>query len=403
MSNRLLPNWLDAYMEYTEDTESSTLYHKWVGLSMIAAVLRKKTWFRFGRIRIYPNMYVVLVAEPGITRKTQAISFGTKLLKEIPDIETSADAITKEALIEDLESSATETTMEDGTSFRHASISIISREFESFLGQKKENTKMLVLLTDLFDCEEMPFRYRTKASGSNTVPSVFLNLLGATTPESLASSLPPTAIGGGLTSRIIFVWGEDKPKKVPIPEYSIRTLELKDALITDLNKIANIAGTYDFDNETRDFWIDWYNSYDERDPTRICKDPSFNGWYSRKPMYVIKMSMILTAATTNDRVVKVPVIEDAITRLEEIELLMGNTFGAVGRSSLTADINTVRQKIEQAGCISHSKLLQMVWRDVDDTKLEEVVKNLKKSGLIEKDTSNPTNVKYWWGRKPKGE
>jgi len=73
---------------------------------------------------------------------------------------------------------------------------------------------MLVLLTDLFDCEELPWKYRTKHSGSNVIPSVFLNLVAATTPDALASALPSTAIGGGLTSRIMFIWADKKYKKV---------------------------------------------------------------------------------------------------------------------------------------------------------------------------------------------
>ena len=64
---------------------------------------------------------------------------------------------------------------------------------------------MLVFLTDLFDCRELPWKYRTKGRGDNTIENLYLNLLAATTPDSLASSLPALAIGGGLTSRILFI------------------------------------------------------------------------------------------------------------------------------------------------------------------------------------------------------
>ena len=133
---RKLSNWLDAYAEYTEETESAPMFHRWVSLSMISAVLRKKVWLSLGRIKVFPNMYIVLVAEPGIARKSQAISYGVDLLNEVPGIVLSADAVTKEAMLQDLEAGAVDEVLPNGTNFRHASLNIISKEFESFLGQR---------------------------------------------------------------------------------------------------------------------------------------------------------------------------------------------------------------------------------------------------------------------------
>jgi len=155
-------------------------------------------------------------------------------------------------------------------------LSIISKEFESFLGHKTDNTKMLVLLTDLFDGSDTPWRYRTKQSGSNEIPPVYLNLLGATTPDSLAQQLPASAIGGGLTSRILFIWGAGKYKKIAIPTDSVELNELKHKLILDLDRISNLTGTFIFTNEAKDYWVDWYNAYEEMNPHRICNDHSFD-------------------------------------------------------------------------------------------------------------------------------
>jgi len=395
--NRKLDNWLDAYMEYTLNTESAPLFHKWVGLSMLAAVLRKKTWLNFGRLRMYPNLYVVLVAEPGIARKTQAISYGNRLLSEIGSIHVSSDAITKEALIQEIEAAGDDTPMPDGTVFRHASLSIISREFESFLGQKKENTKMLVLLTDLFDCEELPWKYKTKSSGTNVAPAVFLNLLAATTPESLASSLPSSAIGGGLTTRMIFIWASGKTKKIAIPEDPPQ--ELKEALIHDLSIISRIAGEYEFSPECRQTWIDWYETYDERSPRRICKDPAFHGWYSRKPMFIKKLAIIMAAAKSNARTIEWSHMEEAIDLLEEAELRMGKTFSAIGRSEITSDVDLIMSIVQQHKIISEKALLHMVWRDMDARKFDNVIDTAIRNGSVARKFFAPDGTQgiyYVW-------
>ena len=396
---RRLDNWFDSYIEYTEETESAPIFHRWMALSMIGAALRKKTWISLGRIKVFPNLYVVLVAEPGIARKTQAINYGVEILSEIPQITLSADATTPQALLEDLELSADDAQMPDATMLRHSSLNIVSKEFESFLGQKKDNTKMLVILTDLFDCQEIPWKYRTKHSKSNIIPSVFLNLMGATTPEGLANSLPSAAIGSGLTSRIIFIWASRGGGKQPYPEMTEKMELLKRHLIHDLSVIARVSGNYNFTPECKELWAEWYLKYDERDPARVCKDPSFNGWYSRKPMFILKMAHLFTVCKHSEPAIDWSEIQRSIRELASAEELMGQTFAAVGRSEVTADVNLLMSIIKQRRAISEQDLLRMVWRDMDSKKFDIVVTTAIRTGRVMRKFKSPTGetaIWYFW-------
>jgi len=382
--SRLLPDFLDAYSSYTENTESAKIFHSWVGISIISSVLRKKVKLCLGRIRVYPNTYIVLVADPGKARKSVAISFGSALIKSIDDIKISADAITREALLQDLETCAVDSRMPDGKIFKHSSLSIISTEFESFLGQKVENAKMLVLLTDLFDCAETPWRYRTKNSGNTVIPSVFLNVLGATTPDSLATSLPPTAIGGGLTSRIFFIWADKKDKKVPIPFETSETMDLREKLKKDLFAISQICGDYILTPEAVEYWNTWYMKYEDLDINRICTDPSFNGWYSRKPMLTLKIAMILAASESSNLELTPAHLEKALTKVEETETGMGNAFRSVGKSAITGEVDTVLNIIRTNRIVKEQKLMRDVWRDMDSVKFTNVIDTILKTGRVKK-------------------
>ena len=396
---RHLKDWIESYLIYQENTEPARIFDKWAAYSVIASALRKKTFLSLGRIKIYPNIYIVFVAEPGIARKSQAISNAMSMLAQIPEIITSADASTKEALLQDLQVGATDELMPDGSTFKHSSLCIFSKEFESFLGQKKENTKMLVLLTDLFDCQELPWKYRTKTSGSNVVPSVFINLLAATTPDSLASSLPPTAVGGGLTSRMLFVWADKKKKKVPRPFETEEEKELKDKLIKDLFVISRISGQYTMTEDCIEKWDEWYNKYEEADPDRICKDPSFNGWYSRKPMYILKIAILVAASRSNSLLVDWEMIEKAISEIEEVEYQMGNAFKAIGKSVITSETDTVLQIIKARKCIDEKMLMSMVWRDIDSNKFDNVIDTAVRSGKVRRNFKGPKGepgVWYYW-------
>jgi len=393
---RKVDGWIENYVEFMKNTEPAEAFDRWTAHSIIAAALRKKVKLPYGRINYYPNLYVLFVAEPGIARKTQAISFGVKMLNEIPDIVLSADQITKEALLQDLEQAAMDEPMPDGEIFRHSSISIISKEFESFIGQKKENTKMIVFLTDMFDCAEMPTKYRTKNSGSNVIPSVFVNLLAATTPESLASCLPATAVGGGLTSRILFIWANDKKCKSPKPSMTAEETVLYNKLITDLYQISRIAGDYTMAKDADAMWQEWYMAYDEKDRGRVCTDKSFAGWYSRKPMYILKMAINRAASESNSLVIEWRHIEKAIGDILSVESDMGLVFRAIGKSDVASEIDTVMQLIFDYKWISEQKLMSLIWRDIDSFKFENVIATVCRTGRVQKVFRGPKGEAGVW-------
>ena len=393
---RNLDSWVDSYMQFQENTEPAAVFDKWTAHSMIAAALRKKIRLPYGRISYYPNLYIVLVAEPGIARKTQAISFGVKMLAEIPDIVMSADQITKEALLQDLEAAAMDEPMPTGENFRHSSLSIISKEFESFIGQKKDNTKMIVFLTDMFDASEMPTKYRTKNAGSNVIPSVFVNLLAATTPESLASCLPATAVGGGLTSRILFLWANDKKCKSAKPSLTAAEKALQEKLIKDLYLISRMSGDYEMTKEADDKWQTWYNRYEERDPNRICLDRSFAGWYARKPMYILKLAINRAASATDQLIISWEHVQQAIQDIESVEREMGLVFRAIGKRDVASEVDMVMQLIIDYKFVSEEKLLSLTWRDIDAMKFENVIATVCRSGRAKKLFRGPKGESGIW-------
>jgi len=396
---RHLKNWLDSYIELQDNTEPAAIFDVWVGYSVIAAALRRKAYLQLGRLVYYPNLYAVLVADPGVARKTQAIKYGVEFLDTIPEIRTCADSSTKEAMTDDIESSAIDELLADGTALRHSSLNIISKEFESFLGQKKENTRMLTALTDLFDCPS-EWSSRTRHGTSNAIIRPWINLLAATTPDSLANSLPASAIGGGLTSRILFVYASRKKKSVAIPFLTPSEIKLKGLLEKDLYQISRITGEYEMSKACLDNWVDWYNAYDEDESgVRICIDRSFSGWYSRKPSYVLKLSMLRAAATKQALVIEWYHIEEAIEAIKQVEHVMGNAFKAIGKSDITAEVDNVMQIIEKSGAISEKDLMTIIWRDIDSTKFENVIGTILKTGKVKREYKGPKDEKgiwYYW-------
>lgn len=394
--SRLTENWVDSYVELMERTEPAKAFDTWTGYSVVAAALRRKICLRLGRLTYFPNIYVVFVAEPGVARKTQAIKFGMDFINTVPEIILSSDSATKEALTDDLELSGLDAVMDDGEMLKHSSLSIISKEFESFLGQKKENTRMLTALTDLFDCPDN-WSSRTRHGKSNKIIGPWVNLLAATTPESLANSLPASAVGGGLTSRILFIWADKKKMSSAIPDMNEKEMKIKDKLERDLYQISRMVGQYSMTSQCVKKWIEWYEAYDEDESgIRICTDKSFSGWYSRKPTYIMKVSMLCAAAESNKLVLEWKHVEKAIAEIRQVEHLMGNAFKAIGRSEISGEVDTVYQIIRQHKAITEKQLMSMIWRDIDSSKFENVIETLKKTGKVKRDFKGPNGEGGIW-------
>lgn len=393
---RYLPNWIDSYMELMLNTEPARLFDLWTAYSVIAAALRRKVYLQLGRLTYFPNIYCVFVAEPGVARKTQAVKYGVELLSTIPEIKMSSDSATKEAMTDDIFDSGLDALMPDNSNMRHSSLNIISKEFESFLGQKKENTRMLMALTDLYDCPD-EWSSRTRHSGSTKIIRPWLNLIAATTPDSLASSLPASAVGGGLTSRILFIWADKKKRPVAIPSMTPKELILKDHLIKDLYVISRISGEYVMTADCINHWQIWYDQFDEDESgNRICADKSFNGWYSRKPTFIIKIAILRSAAEADTRVVQWRHIEEALQAVRDVELVMGNAFKAIGKSEITAEVDTVLQLVRSSRDISEKQLMTTVWRDIDSSKFDNVIETLIKTGKVRREYQGPNKEKGIW-------
>ena len=252
---------------------------------------------------------------------------------------------------------------------------------------------MLTALTDLFDCPE-DWTSRTRHGTSNKIIRPWLNLLSATTPESLANSLPSSAVGGGLTSRILFIWADKKKRPVTVPVLTQEEAHLKELMEKDLYVISRLSGEYTMSADCIKKWDEWYINYDEdEDGERACKDKSFSGWYSRKPTYIVKIAMIRAAAESDTMVVTWRHMEESIIAIQRVEEQMGNAFKAIGRSEISGDVDSVLQIIRTAKVISEKSLMSQIWKDVDNSKFDNVIETIIKTGKVQRLYEGPKGEK----------
>ena len=375
--NLELDDWYEGWLHYMKDSEAPLLYNKWVAVSMIAAVLERKVYLPWDK-HIYPNFYIVLVGPPGC-RKGTAMSPGRKVLDEM-NVKIAADAITKEKLASRLEEATDNFETMDGQIHSYAALTIFSEEFTVFLGYG--NVELMQWLSNWYDCLDH-WKYETKHQDVNEIAGVWVNLVGATTPELLQESMPRESFGGGLNSRIIYVFADKKEKLVIFPFLNKDSnIDLRESLSMDLQKLRMYSGEVIADQSYLNAWEKWYPA---QQGLAIGDDDRMAGYVERRPTHIHKLAMVFNASRGGGLTLTDVDFRRAVELLEETERRMANTFAGVGKSQLSSIMNRVLQYLRNHGESKYSDLLKQFYFDADDKTMGVVVGTLERSKLIKID------------------
>ena len=421
MSSRQLNDWLSGYLEYTEESEPPLSYHVWVGISLMAASLQRRIYLRWGYEVIYPNMYIVLIGPSGKCRKGTAMTIGKDIIKDI-GIKITSESITREALIRSMKRAVVNYIEPDtGNIIFHCSLTAISPELSVFLGQN--DVKFLADLTDWYDSLDS-WTYETKNVGIDEIQGICFNLLGATAPDWLQSILPEEAIGGGFTSRIIFIVEENKSKVVPIynmtdddrklredlveenkrktipePKITDRLQHIREALRADLERIATLSGEFVMTDETRALYSAWYQKQDDntRAGNPAIDDPRFTGYCERRATHIRKLCMIFSASRGDDLLITSADFIRGIDVLTTAEKKMPKVFGGLGNAQYVKVTEKLLIFFKERKRVSRSELLVIFYRDLDMPTLETIEKTLSAMKVIKiKHDIAKGEVYYEW-------
>lgn len=379
MAERKVGDWLTGYLEFCDNQEPPELFKTWTGISAICSVLQRKCWMVF-ESQIYPNMYIVLVG-PSASRKGTAMRPARKLLKNL-GINMAAEAITREALIRELGNSVQQDMYKD-TTLDHCSLTIFSEELTVFLGQN--NWQLISDLNNWYDCLD-DWTYRTKHQGEDIIDNVWVNLIGATTPEFLRSALPNDAIGGGLVSRIVFVFG-DNAKIVPAPFITPELQELFELLQHDLSVIAGLTGEFKMTEEYFSLHHDWYIETRKNPP---FDDEELLGYNGRRSLHLRKLTIALSASRGSDMLLT----EEDFKRAEQIltttEKHMHFCFSGRGRHPGAWVLDQLIKYVEgskerETGKpipVPYVRILEKFYKDATPDELKTYLSTYRSMGLV---------------------
>lgn len=331
---RHFDNWIQGYLDYSSYSEAPKHMRFWVAVSTIAGALRRRVWLDQVYFKWYPNFYIVIVAPPGIVAKSTTSGVGMGLLREVPDIRFGPDVVTWPALVQGFAESAM-TFEYQGEFHTMSAMTLESSEFGNLLNPK--DTQMIDLFVSLWDGKTGSFEKKTKSSGNDSVVNPWINMIACTTPTWIAGNFPEYMIGGGFTSRCLFVYAEKKATYVAYPGLRVpKNLdEQRQKLVEDLIEISTrICGQYELTSDAVAWGENWYKKHYEVSHEHLDGD-RFGGYLARKQTHIHKLAMILAAAESNKLAITAEHLEVANDMVTDLEADMQMVFSKIGRAEET--------------------------------------------------------------------
>lgn len=318
-------------MAYASYGEAPRHMHFWSGVSAIAGCLRRRVWIDQAYFKWYPNFYIVLVAPPGIVQKSTTAGIAMNLLRKVPGINFGPDVVTWPALVSSFAEKTEGFEYNGGISIMSA-LTLESSEFGNLLNP--QDKEMVDLLVSLWDGKPGSFEKKTKHSGNDSVENPWINLIACTTPSWIAGNFPEYMIGGGFTSRCVFVYADAKEKFVAYPGLDVpANLEAQaQGLIEDLEHISKtLVGEYRLTPQAVAWGKAWYERHYSVRSANL-DDDRFGGYIARKQTHIHKVGMVLAASSGDVMLITDEHLAIADQMVTDLEPDMQFVFSKIGKS-----------------------------------------------------------------------
>lgn len=381
---RAYDNWLKAYINHTRFSESPDAFHLWTGVSVIAGALRRRVWIDQRHFQWTPNFYIVLVGPPGVAAKSTTMRTGLSLLERVEGIYFGPQSMTWQALTESLSKAKETVEFPDNHAAQVMScVTVAASELGTFL--RPEDDELVEVLISMWDGQKEVWRRSTKTQGDTSIENPWLNVIACTTPAWLRANFPDVMIGGGLTSRIMFIYADRKRQLVAYPADLITSSEFtkeENYLIHDLQQIAEIRGEMRLTPDAKNWGQHWYEQHWGHANSSHLSSERYAGYFARKQTHLHKLAMVVSAARNNDLWITLEDMVTANALVTSIERDMEKVFTSIGVNQQAQRSGEVLRFIEAVGRIDYQELWRKCFPIMSPKEFAESISAVVQAGYV---------------------
>lgn len=368
----IIPSFSNDFIHFFREYESPTSFWRWASYAIIAATLRDRVYFQHGAGKIYPNIYVVLLADSAEYRKGAPLAAVREILTLLKVTKLFSGTASIQGILDELSQDVADRST--GQPIKGGSSLIIADELAAFF---VEDRRLIPLLTDLWEFRE-DYDYKLRG-GSIKIKNVCCNLLAASNETFLREVYDSRAVYGGLLGRTYLI----KPDETRTPE-SLMYMDLekynKKPLMDSLFKIKQLSGSVKRTDDGAKFYHEWYNDL----YSKYKKHPDKTGVIQRMHTNVLKLAIILAASRYTLEITK-EIFEEAIFQVTSLKqnyelyvMSAGKSdMAEVGSKFLAALWDAPDHKIKRR------EFLMKNWAEVSAEDFDKLLETLRQANAIE--------------------
>lgn len=376
-----MATWIDDYVAWsTKLTDAPVVYHRWCAYSALSAVLGRKLAIQTGANPLYPNLYILLLGQSSIMRKSTALSLSRRILKGLSD-ESGRNGL--------VNIMADEGSCEGMFTYwtQHPTSIMYQSEMSSLLNmfRREYSAGLLPTLTDLYDCPDE----KTKVLSGQTMTIVrpCISILAASTPDWVVDTGRGSDFTGGFLARFCIVNAsrKERTEALPPPLDKAGLDSLRRRLATLIGFTASVKQHEEHPvsvDPIRSEYERWYKSFERQaDHSRLMAS-----FVSRLAMTCLKLTLLESVAERGSPILNIHAFEraagavqtvvDAMRELERTEIGYGDDRDG-------KDMKAVAGALHRAGAegIGHSVLMANL--KLPSQRMAKAIKALIDSGTAE--------------------
>jgi len=385
-------DWIELFLEATESIPSPEIFRLWSGITAVAGALERRVWLESAQGKLYPNLYVMLVSNPGVG-KTQAISRVDALWRLTRDLKVAPHDVTKAAFIDSIKKAKRIIIRSETSMVEYHTLLVAADELGVFL--PAYDLDFLSSLNRIYDNPDVHQQNRRGFGDEQIdIANPQLTLLGGVQPAYLAQLLPEAAWGQGFMSRMIMIHSSVPIKTKLFTIGLFQKAEAKNAkLLLGLKVMLKLFGKMTVDPEAEEAIENWYAT----GCAPVPEHSRLEHYVSRRIIHILKLSTI-SAVSAGHNTITVEDFARAREWLLHAESVMPDIFREmVGRSDgqVIQELHFFAWQlwIRDKKPIHQSRLIHFLQNRVPSEKAMRVLEIAEKASILERlageDTYRP--------------
>jgi hypothetical protein len=343
---------------------------------MISTALGDRCNLLSGDTFIYPNLYILLLAESSGHRKNRPVELPQQIFSNNVMIKTISGRASVQGILDELNQTETTNT---GKVIKTNAATFFSTELSAGIVNDAEGMK---ILTDIYDFKPVPYMHRLRHGSKFDINGLVFSMLSASNEVMLKGLFDQAVIEGGFLARTLLIRpNEQRPGNALLRINAEERKVSKTKVIAQLNKLYQLNGTFKTEEAAIDEYEKWYLSF----RSDYMKLKESTGIIGRIHTHILKIAMILAANELMTCVLKRHIeeaIEKCLNLLKNYERFamnhakteIGNVSGLILSTLLEAENYFMTRKA----------MIRANWQNFDIENMDKAINALDEAGYIKR-------------------